>query len=96
MKIEKINPKINNQDLQQIDSGFIFEAIERYVNSRGISKKSILNKFDALKIRNEEKNKKLLSSLLKYNKKMEEIRKEINNLNSSIEIDIQKIKSSLS
>lgn len=95
MKIEKVNPKINNQNLQQIDSGFIFEAIERYVNSKGISKKSVLNKFDALKIRNEEKNKKLLGTLLKYNKKMEEIRKEIDDLNSSIEINIQKIKSSL-
>lgn len=96
MKIEKVNPKINNQNLQQIDSGFIFEAIERYVNSKGISKNSILHKFETLKLKNEEKNKKLINLLEKYQNKMNDIRKEINELNSNIESNIQKIKSSLS
>ncbi len=96
MKIEKVNPKINNQNLQQIDSGFIFEAIERYVNSKGISKNSILHKFETLKLKNEEKNKKLINLLENYQNKMNDIRKEINELNSNIESNIQKIKSSLS
>ena len=96
MKIEKVNPKINNQNLQQIDSVFIFEAIERYVNSKGISKNSILHKFETLKLKNEEKNKKLINLLENYQNKMNDIRKEINELNSNIESNIQKIKSSLS
>jgi len=96
MKIEKVNPKKLKSNISEIDGQLIFDSINRYVNSKGISKNSILHKFETLKLKNEEKNKKLINLLEKYQNKMNDIRKEINELNSNIESNIQKIKSSLS
>lgn len=96
MKIKTIKDDPIHLSNNDLNDNVIVESVERYINNKGILKSSILRKFKNLKERNETKNKTLTEQLLLYNKKVEDVKSEIERLNTDISINIQKIKDSLS
>ena len=94
MKIRNIPDKIKI-DAENIDEKFIFQAIERYID-KGVSKKSVLHKFEMMKERNIQKYNKLLESLHNFQNKIQEMQNEINTLNDQIDNNIARIRQLLS
>ncbi len=98
MRIRNLsNTTLAKNNLSDIDGKIIFQSIERYINNhKGISKGSILEKFENMKERNVAKNEKLLETLGKLQARVDEIQTELDNLNKQIDVNLIRIKELLS